>query len=262
MVNFKKNMKKEMKIFIDFIDNNTIQGWFINLAEPENNRILLFLDGHYKSVTVANIERQDVSDAHGKLESGFSFDISKFSVFQKVEIRSDTKKVLLSLEGVQQEKELPRDSGASGISPYTQERHEQIEKICIDLSRPVNGDNWYDIEPMGRWGGPELESTLKIPALGKGKYQLQLNIDSAFCDLQAMKVRFNSKLVKFSNTQYDTPVLLQAEVVVKKDDPFWHISFKYPKTCLPEGESGADQRRLGVFLKEVSLSKLTSPNSK
>lgn len=255
-------MKKEIQIYIDLINDDTIQGWFINPVKPENNRIFLYLDGHYKSVTVANIERQDVADTHGKLESGFSFNIKKFPDFQKIEIRSENKDLLLSLEEFDREKELHSDSKpVDNISHYSQDHQERLEKITIDMSRPVNGDNWYDIEPTGRWGGPELESSLKIPALAEGSYQLQLDIEGTFCDLQAMQLKVNNKPVKFLNTQYDAPVILQAEVIVKKQYPFWLLSFNYPKTCPPGGDSGADQRKLGIFLKRVVLTKITSSQS-
>lgn len=254
-------MNEDIKIYIDLIDESTIQGWFINVIEPESNKILLYLDGDYKAVTLANVERQDVAEAHGKLESGFCFDITKFPVFQKIEIRSDNKDLLLSLENIERENTQTDSRQFSGIVPiYSQERHRLLEKITIDLTRPINGDNWYDIEPTGRWSGPKLESTLNIPALSEGNYQLQLEIGAAFCDLAAMEVMFNNQPVRFLNTEYHLPVLLYAEVSVDKQYSFWHLSFKYPETHPPEGELGADQRKLGIFLKNVSLTKITSVN--
>jgi len=258
----KNIMKKDIKIYIDIIDNNTIQGWYINPDETENNNILLYLDGQFKLVTIANIERQDVADAHGKLESGFCFDIKKFPIFHNIEIRTDNDELLLSLDHTQQTVEVSSDSSALATgSIYSQQRHDLLEEITIDLSRPVNGHNWYDIEPSGRWGGPELESALKIPALSKGNFRLQLDIASAFCDLDAVQVIFNDKPVNFLNTQFHAPVILYAEVEVDKKLLFWHLIFKYPETCLPEGEKGADQRRLGVFLKAVILTKISTLTS-
>ncbi|MCK5355825.1 MAG: hypothetical protein KAJ63_11945, partial [Methyloprofundus sp.] len=116
--------------------------------------------------------------------------------------------------------------------------------------------NWYDSDESGRWGGPSLESTLKVPSLAAGNYRLQLDVGGACCDLEAMEVIFNNKPVKFLNTQYDAPVILDAEVTVEKTFPFWHIIFKYPETCEPE--SSVDQRKLGVFLRAVTLAKISA----
>lgn len=253
-------MNKDIKIYIDIIDNNTIQGWYINPVEPENNKILLYLDGQFKIATIADMERKDVAEAHGKLESGFCFDIKDFPGFEKIDLRLDNSDVLLSLDHIQLKKIPDNRYGIDNTPLYSQQNHGLLEKITIDLSRPVNGQNWYDIESSGRWGGPELESTLKIPALSEGNYLLQLDIDNAFCDLGAMEVVFNGQPVNFLNTEYHTPVILNAEVVVEKKYPFWHIIFKYPKTCSPEGEEGVDQRKLGIFLKTVILTKISSSN--
>jgi len=250
-------MKKEIKIYIDSIDNKMIQGWFINSPAPENNKILLFLDGQYKSITQANLERQDVADAHGQLHSGFCFDIKRFPLFQHIELRSDRKDVLLNVKVKPGKSSRNKKQPLELTSPYSQERHKQLEQIKIDLSKQINGDNWYDAEPTGCWGGPDLESTLKIPALAVGTYQLLLDIASDFCGLAEMKIVFNDNPVKISNAEAHSPVILQAEVQVEKQYPFWQLNFIYPKTSPPEGESGADQRRLGIFLRSVTLTKIT-----
>lgn len=254
-------MKKDIKIYIDSIDSNTIQGWFINTPSPEKNKLLLYLDGQYKAVTLADQERHDVADAHGQIHSGFCFDIKKFPIFQHIELRSERKDVLLSLKVKQNELTRSKKQPLELISPYSQDRHKQLEQIEIDLSKLIDGDNWYDGEPTGRWGGPELISILNIPALIAGSYRLELHIKNEFCGLEAMKVMFNNNPVNFINTQYQAPVILKAEVHAEELF-YWRLSFEFPKTCPPEGESGADQRRLGIYLKTVTLTKISSGNSK
>jgi hypothetical protein len=250
-------MKKDIKIYIDSIDSNTIQGWFINTPSPDKNKVFLYLDGQYKAVTLADHERHDVAEAHGQVHSGFCFDIKKFPIFQHLELRSEERDVLLNLNVKQSEGRKSEKQPLELTSPYSQERHKQLDYIKIDLSKLINGDNWYHAEPAGRWGGPELESTLNIPALIAGNYSLELDITHDFCGLEAMTVMFNNNPVHFSNTQYQAPVILQAEVKTE-ELLFWRLSFNYPKTCLPEGESGADQRRLGIYLRAVTLTKISS----
>ena len=247
-------MKKDIKIYIDSIDENTIKGWFINTPAPENNKLLLYLDAQYKAVTLADIERQDVADAHGQLHSGFCFDMKKFPLYANLELRSESKEILLSLKTKQNKNSDIKKKLRELKSPYSQ-ASQKLKQISIDLSRQINGTNWYDAEPGGRWGGPEIEGTLSLPALTTGKYLLELEIGNEFCDLETMEVMFNKKPVKFLNTEYHSPVILKAEVEAEKDYPFWQLIFNYSKTCPPEGNLGTDQRKLGVFLKAVTLIK-------
>ncbi len=247
-------MKKEIKLYIDKITDTDLQGWFINTPEPENNKLLLFLDGQYKAVTLANKERQDVADEYGQLHSGFFFDISRYPNFKNIELKLTHKETLLSAEIKRDKsKALPE----AKLSPYSKLHHERLETLNIDLSKTINGDNWYAVEPTGRWGGPERISTLTIPALNAGRYLLELDISSEFCGLENMQLRFNETDVTFLNTSYQTPVVLQAKVQADKLD-YWTLVFHYPKTSAPEGESGADQRQLGIFLKNITFTKLDS----
>ncbi len=250
-------MKKEIKIYIDSINEEHIQGWFINSPAPENNKILLFLDKKYKAVTLANSERQDVAEAHGQLLCGFCFDIKKFSTFRQVELKTDNKKTLLCVTVENKQAGKKKQFVKLIPPPYSSKPYKKLEQLKIDLSKQISGSNWYSAEPAGRWGGPELESTLQIPALAPGKYRLELDISNNFCGLDTMKVMFNHNPVQFSNTQYQAPVILQAEVQAEKL-LFWDLRFNYSETCPPEGELGADQRKLGIYLKSVLLTKVSS----
>ena len=253
-------MKKEVKIYIDLINEEYIQGWFINSPAPENNKILLFLDKKYKAVTLANSERQDVAEAHGQLLCGFCFDIKKFSSYKLLELKSDNKELLLSLNVKNKQTGNKKQTVKLIPPPYSSLSYKKLEKLKIDLSKQINGHNWYSAEPGGRWGGPELQSTLNIPALAVGHYRLELEIGNDYCNLETLEVMFNKKLVTFLNSEFNSPVLLQAEIQAEKQYSFWHLSFNYSKTLPPEGDSGVDQRKLGVFLKTVNLTKISSSN--
>ena len=248
-------MTDDIKICIDLIDNNAIQGWFINTASPEDDQLSLYIDGEYKAIALANLERADVKELHGQLRCGFSFDIERFPKFRNLELKSTDGSVIFTHTNEFKE----QDSWLNLPPPYSYQRHQQLQKIKIDLSKPINGDNWYDIEPTGRWAGPELESSLIFPALVAGNYQLELKIDNHFCDLEAMVVLFNDKAVNFSNTEFPAPVILQVQVDVEENLPCWKILFKYSKTSAPDSDI-AEQRKLAIFLETVTLSKITSQN--
>jgi hypothetical protein len=244
---------KDKKIYIDSVDRNSVNGWFINLLDPENNKVLLYLDGQYKAITEANTAREDVEETHGKLQSGFFFDLKKFPIFNQIELRSDDKEVLLKANIEHTEND---DQSLLFTDPYSQERHRQLKQIKIDLSKTINGKNWYDIEPTGRWGGPELKSMLNIPALSIGKYKLEIAIENEFCGLEGLNITFNNNPVEILNTEYQTPVILRAEVLAKEDLNCWQLGFHYPKTSTPSSDSSEDQRQLGIFLASVTLTNI------
>ena len=245
-------MSNDIKICIDFINNNTIQGWFINTPSPEEDQLSLYLEGEYKAITLANIEREDVKEIHGQLRCGFHFDIERFSNFKNLTLKTTKGVVIFTHTNDVKAKD------STLISPYSQNHHRQLQKIKIDLSKPINGGNWYDIEPTGRWAGPELESSLIFPALMAGNYQLALKIDNHFCDLETMVVLFNDEPVNFSNTEFQVPIVLQAKVDVKENLSFWKICFKFSKNFTPDGNM-TEQRKLAIFLETVTLSKITLP---
>ena len=249
-------MKEDVKIHIDTIDDKLLQGWFINTSNNQENKLLLHLDGQYKAVTLANLERQDVADVHGQLHAGFCFDIKKFVPFKKVTLYNEKKEVLLDVAIKRKAKKQIKK--IDHISPYSQQNYTQLTELYIDLSRPINGENWYSTEPNGCWTGPLLESSLNIPALAKGAYQLQLEILNDFCDLSELKLFLNDKQIIFLNTEFQSPCVLLAKITVEKNQPFWQLKLNHSKTCPPEGDSGADQRQLGLFLKSVHFSKLDS----
>ena len=246
-------MSNDIKICIDLIDNNALQGWFINTPSPEDDQLSLYIDGEYKAIALANFERADVKALHGQLRCGFSFDIEHFPKFRNLELKSTDGTIIFTHSNKFRE----QDSWLNLPPPYSQQRHLQLQKIKIDLSKPINGGNWYDIEPTGRWAGPELESTLIFPALVAGDYQLTLKIDNHFCDLEAMVILFNDEPVNFSNTEFSAPVILQAIVHIEKEFPCWELIFKFSKIYTPDGDI-AEQRKLAIFLETVILSKITS----
>ncbi len=248
-------MSNDIKICIDLIDDELLSGWFINNKFPENDQLSLYIDDEYKAVTLANLEREDVKEEHGQLHCGFSFEIEQFLGFRCLKLKSADKTVIFTHTNKAENIDPPLDLTMA----YSQQRHQQLQRMKIDLSKPINGSNWYDIEPTGRWGGPELESEIIIPALVAGNYELKLKIDNHFCDLATMKVFLNNDCINFSNTEFLAPVILQAKVAVTKEFPCWKLRFKYSKFCSPD-DNMAEQRKLAIFLETVTFNKITTLN--
>jgi len=248
-------MNKEIKIYLESVDKQAITGWFINSPNPEENKLMLYLDGAYKAITVADKERVDVAEIHGQLRSGFSFDRDKYPIFNKIELRTSAGKMILTAD-VSFENESVLQDSLMIKSPYSAQRQQQLKQLSIDFSQRIEGDNWYANEPTGCWAGPGLESTLTIPALDMGRYRLAIAIENEYCDLKTMQVKLNGTPFKFISSDYNVPVVLDAEVTVDQELPCWGLAFQFTKTSPPEGENGADQRRLGAFFKTINLTKI------
>ena len=75
-------------------------------------------------------------------------------------------------------------------------------EIRFDLRGDVDGQNWYYPEADGRWAGPELASTINLPVLGLGRYEVQLEV------ADAMKPEILDDLRAYMN---ETPVSLARE---------------------------------------------------
>ena len=127
-------MRKEIKIYIDSIDSERVEGWFINPLAPKKNKILLYLDGQYKATTRANLERQDVAEAHGQLLSGFYFDLTEFSVFNHVQLRSNKGDVLFEVNVEPAEKSEDIDKPLIAVNPDDSsiEKNVYIDSIGSD----------------------------------------------------------------------------------------------------------------------------------
>ncbi|MCK4494409.1 MAG: hypothetical protein KAU26_10150 [Methylococcales bacterium] len=238
-------MDNDLKINIDLINHQVIQGWFINTPTPEKDTIDLYLDSVYQGFTHANFERADVQEIHEHLRCGFLFDLARHTHFEVLELKS-TDHVLVSIRN-------------NNFNPntviherYSQNRHSELTHLNIDLSVPTEGDNWYAIEPTGRWAGPELESTLTIPALVAGTYQLELNVGNHFCDVEKMIVTLNDQPVNFLNTEFPATVTLQAEIIVKEEHPNWTLKFTFAKTGIAD-EDTDNNRPLALFLETLTF---------
>ena len=242
-------MDKNFKICIDLMNSHVINGWFINLLSPENKEISLYINGDYQGITQANKKRYDVKKIYDELtlDCGFSFDLSRFPNFKRLQLKSCGKTIASAKNNNFKKDKLRK-------LLYAQDRYKRVQQLNVDLTSPIHGDNWYDIEPTGRWAGPKLESTLTIPSLEVGTYQLELNIANHFCNLAAMKLILNDKLVKFSNTLFPATVTLQAEVNINKVLPYWKLHFKFLKIDSPN-EDEFENRHLAIFLKTLTFTK-------
>ncbi len=134
------------------------------------------------------------------------------------------------------------------------------DAIDIDMRGDITGANWWHTEPTGRWAGPENQSSVQVPALGHGKYRLEISvvseIDAGIID--GMRTTFNGSALPLERKGKDFPCELVAEVDVPESYrlPFWSIKFEFGKLKTPRENGLPDDRRLAIMLDHIRLTRL------
>ncbi len=188
------------------------------------------------------------------------------------ELKQENELLLLQLRQVQDELEryflkyqelngiVQLESG--NLAFLTQFWHEQHpSEIHIDMRREISGENWYYAEHDGRWAGPANISTLKVPALRDGRYNIILDIADAIdpCIMTAMELMVNGVQVPLKLQEYyGGPEFFEAEFSTSeiKKASIWEIQFNFPKLMSLTQQDSGDHRLLAIRLKSLSLSLL------
>ncbi|WP_144329195.1 hypothetical protein [Tepidimonas charontis] len=129
----------------------------------------------------------------------------------------------------------------------------------IDMRGDITGSNWWHSEPTGRWAGPDNQSTVLFPALGHGKYRVEISvvdeIDSGIID--RMRTSFNGSALLMHRNGQGLPCELVAEVDVPETYllPFWTIKFEFNKLKSPREKGIPDDRRLAIMLDHIRLTR-------
>lgn len=129
--------------------------------------------------------------------------------------------------------------------------------LDIDMRSDITGANWWHSEITGRWAGPENQSSIQFPALGHGKYRLEISAVSEIDDgiIDGMHTTFNSLSVVLQRNGKTFPCELFAEVNVPPTYrlPFWSIKFEFSKLRTPRENGLPDDRRLAIMLDHIRL---------
>lgn len=131
-----------------------------------------------------------------------------------------------------------------------------------NLNLVVVGMLGWHTEPTGRWAGPENQSSIQIPALGQGKYKLEISVVSEIDGgiIDSMRTSFNGSALQLERNGQGLPCELVAEVDVPENYrlPFWSIKFEFSKLKTPRENGLPDDRRLAIMLDRIRLTKLPS----
>jgi len=135
-------------------------------------------------------------------------------------------------------------------------RH-HVTNVVIDMRQEIEGDNWYYVEPDGRWAGPNDVSSIRMPALGSGTYKGQLDVtDSMAKDIfRGMGFFFNGRPLECSASWDTYPALVSFLITTTKIDdlPIWEFQFKFPKLISPADHGSDDRRNLAIKVRSLKL---------
>lgn len=127
----------------------------------------------------------------------------------------------------------------------------------VDMTGPIDGSNWYYAEHDGRWAGPHHTSTIRIPALRDGNYEMWLDVVDAKAReiLLGMEVALNGLPLRLVHDGDGVVALVYAQFSTNAlaKSPVWEFQFKFPKLISPSEHGSEDLRMLAVRLKSLKL---------
>ena len=152
----------------------------------------------------------------------------------------------------------------------------------IDLRNFIEGANWHSAESEGRWAGPNLFSTLKLPRLEPGAYAMKLHVVSAMApeivddlsaelngkaiplrklirsDLQGGLAPLKRLKTKIRAPQHPYPILVSGRVEIganaNQDNPV--LTLRFPKAISPMDRGEEDSRLLTIMFETIELQRV------
>lgn len=144
-------------------------------------------------------------------------------------------------------------------------RHSPAE-VWVDLRQDIAGQGWYEAEADGRWTGPELTSTLRLPPLAPGRYTLELHLADAIqpelvSGLVVEATRDDGSAIQAIELLHEFgagaslyPMVSLGELTLPALEAPWSLRLTLPYNQSPAEQGGADTRRLGLRVQGLRLS--------
>jgi len=130
-------------------------------------------------------------------------------------------------------------------------------EVLFDLRGEIDGTNWYYPEADGRWAGPEFVSTLRLPALGLGRYDLELQVVDAITPeiLAGMRAFLNDAPLALDRKGRRYPATLSGQFSAEAlpPDGVWTLRLEFPGVVSPADRGSDDRRHLAIRLSSVRM---------
>ena len=160
----------------------------------------------------------------------------------------------------EQQRVEPGKRTPTGTTPVRNKGH--LAEVALDMRREIDGKNWYWAEHDGRWAGPGMQGTLRLPAMGPGSYEVNLEVVDAMDPeiLAGMQVTLCGVPLSLAREGKSYPALLKGVVAVEDDgsDGDWDVSFQFPSLSSPAQRGSTDSRNLAIRLRSIRVRALQS----
>ncbi len=130
----------------------------------------------------------------------------------------------------------------------------------IDMRAEITGSNWWHSEPIGRWAGPENQSSIQLPALGHGRYNIEIyvvhEIDEGI--IENMQTTLNGIPIELKRETDGFPCKISTALTIPESYrlPFWSINLKFDKIKAPREKGLPDDRKLAIMVGYVRITRL------
>ena len=194
---------------------------------------------------------------------------------QREELEQENELLLLQLHQVQEELEnyfLKYQQVAQDLKEIIRQRNEEKTQaplaqaywtrlhpaeVLIDLREPIRGSNWYEPELDGSWAGPGQTSTIHMPALRKGKYDMLIDVVDAMdaTIIEGMKASLAGHPLELKKEVHDRSAVLRARVDTNQLPPEheWTLQIEFPAVISPASHGSDDTRQLAVRIKTIKF---------
>jgi hypothetical protein len=132
-----------------------------------------------------------------------------------------------------------------------------LAEIAVDMRQHIEGKNWYWAEHDGRWAGPGTHGTLRLPAMGPGRYEVNLDVVDAMNPeiLADMQVTLCGIPLILERAGESFPAILKGVAVVEDVgvDGDWDLGFRFPSLSSPAKRGSSDSRQLAIRLRSLRV---------
>jgi hypothetical protein len=244
--------------------------------QKENDRLLLQLEQAQEELTHYSCEHQKLSEA-----TNITTSTPKPEPHERTqELQEENELLLLQLHQVQEELEhyfyeYQKLSATGNALTISQQQTANapagfpLETLFDLQSDYIVGDNWYDAEHDGRWAGPGTDSTLTLPAVGQGRFELTFDIVHALDSriVKDMQVLFNGEPLTLSHKfgklplkRFPCRVRTEIDTTDTPQQTPWQLRLRFPKTASPAPKGSDDKRQLTIRLRAIRVQALSTPH--
>ena len=255
----------------------------IKNLEKVHNMLALTLNKTEEETSKLDQKEQNIKKLNEKIKTlkiEYEKNILKQKTENEQELEENNALLLLQLNQVQEElksyfiKYKEKEKETDDLQQKIRQLIKPIELLSfnIDLKKPCfNGDNWYNIEDNGRWAGPGLKSTIPIPTLLKGIYEINFyimdamsldipkNINISLNNIELPEIKPRSKRFTFKKQEkviaYPIPIKCIFNTEDFNNEEPWILSITTSGVISPAdvSENKEDLRKLSIKIKSIQV---------